>query len=222
MSNLIVAGLFHVLFLLGFNILFFSLVEDYSVSRWICWAYIILAYALAVAAINSRKATRDGHVYAYPKIMVAVNHAIVTLIVGSILIFFNFSSLTLTLFILLVFSGGSILVYLTFMTTESHTIATVRQDAQNKHHLMNWSSRVQALVDMTKDRQDRKRIEAVYDGLRSAHMTPPGDLSAIDAEIESKIDVLEAAVQHGSQIKEACDAVLFTVRRREEQIRMMK
>lgn len=210
--------------LIGLNVFYFGVFEDFSPSRWVCWAYIHLTYALVVASIYSVKAVQNGNVYAYPKIATATVYYLVALIVGVIMMAINFESIVVPIIVFLIFTGIYLKIYLTLMATETASIANEKRDAAQLHFVKLCSERLSAIKDGVQDAACRKLVERAYDAVRSASVTSVPQVLALEQSIEEQIDSLEAAVDSGKSevVEESVKRLVSTIRKRDAEIRLSR
>lgn len=220
LANQILVASIQVLLLLGFNVLFFSWLDDYSISRWVCWGYIHLSYLLLLVAACFKGQGRGGHIFAYPKLTVAGWHAFVAFVVGCVLIVINFQSLTVPLFILAFCVSGALVTYIVLMLTEAHTAATVAQDRAHRQTIQDWTARAGQIRASLTDPRARKRVEAVLDACRAAPLASCPEVEPLEREVESLLERLGEAAKEGRPLDELCARVLETLRLREAQIRI--
>ena len=221
-GNVLVSIALQTVGLIGINVFYFGMLSDFSPSRWVCWAYIHLTYVLIIASIYSVKAVKNGHVYAYPKIITATIYYVVSLIVGVVLILINFSSVVVPIITFLILTGIYLKMYLVLMGTESSSIANEKRDRMNMHFIKKVSERLSALRDEVADFKTKKVIDKAYDAVRGAIVTSTSEVAMIENEIEESIDALESAIQGGSttEIESCVRKIVACVRKRDAEIRL--
>lgn len=208
---------------LGINALFFGVFDDLSVSRWVCWAYIHLTYALVVASIYSVNAAPNGHVYAYPKIMTATVYYFISLVLGVGMMVVNFESFVVPIVVFLVFTGLSLKKYLVLMATESRSIANEKADRESARFVKRCAGKLAILKDGTTGLPSRKLIEKAFDAVRSAEVTSIPSVAGVEATIEEEIDKLVGASSVAPDtLKTGIERIIGLVRRRNAEIRAAK
>lgn len=222
--NRIVSIALQTIGILGFNILYFNVFDDLSASRWVCWGYIHLTYALVVASVFSVKAVPNGHVYAYPKIVVASIYFIIALIVGAIMMIINCDSPVAPLVVFLIFTGIYLKLYLVLMATESSSIANEKRDKRYVRFVKLNAERLSAIRDNMGSAEGKKIIERAYDAIRGAEVTSVPAVAQIEVDIESQIDRI-ADLSGSSDMETLRSTVgrfVDLVRRRDAEIRLSK
>lgn len=222
MGNVLVSIALQTVGLIGINVFYFVMLSDFSPSRWVCWAYIHLTYVLIIASIYSVKDVKNGHVYAYPKIITATIYYIVSLIVGVILILINFSSVVVPIITFLILTGIYLKLYLVLMGTESSSIANEKRDRMDVLFIKKASERLSAFRDEVTDFKAKKMIEKAYDAVRGAIVKSTPEVAIIENEIEKAIDALESEIQGGSmtEIESCVRKIVACVRKRDAAIRL--
>ena len=222
--NRIVSIALQTIGILGFNILYFNVFDDLSASRWVCWGYIHLTYALVVASVFSVKAVPNGHVYAYPKIAVASIYFIIALIVGAIMMIINCDSPVVPLVVFLIFTGIYLKLYLVLMATESSSITNEKRDKRYVRFVKLNAERLSAIRDNMGSAEGKKIIERAYDAIRGAEVTSVPAVAQIEVDIESQIDRI-ADLSGSSDMETLRSTVgrfVDLVRRRDAEIRLSK
>lgn len=208
---------------LGINALFFGVFDDLSVSRWVCWAYIHLTYALVVASIYSVNAVPNGHVYAYPKIMTATVYYFISLVLGVGMMVVNFESFVVPIIVFLVFTGLTLKKYLVLMATEARSIANETADRENARFIRRCAGKLSVLKEGTTSLPSRKLIEKAFDAVRSAEVATIPSVAGIEAVIEEEIDKLAAAGSVAPDaLKAGTEKIVGLVHRRNAEIRAAK
>lgn len=222
--NKVVSIILQTVGLIGVNAFYFGVFEDFSASRWVCWVYIHLTYALLIAAIYSVKAVQNGNVYAYPKIMTATVYYFAALIFGVIMMIINFTSVVVPIIVFALFTGVYFKVYLTLMATEAASIANENRDHAHLHFIKLCSERVMAIKDSARDPGMRKAIEKAYDAIRGASVTSIPVVVPLEEKIEHQIDLLESAVDSaGAEEVDVCVRDLIAnIRKRDAEIRLAR
>lgn len=210
--------------IIGVNILYFNVFDDLSASRWVCWGYIHLTYALVVASVSSVKAVSNGHVYAYPKIAVASIYFLVALVVGAIMMVINCESFVIPLVVFLIFTGIYLKLYLVLMTTENSSIANERRDKGYVRFVKLNSERLTAIRDSMGSAEGKKIIEKAYDAIRGAEVSSIPAVAQIEVDIEVQIDRIAdmACSSDGEALRGAVERFVSLVRRRDAEIRLSK
>lgn len=221
-GNVLVSIALQTIGLIGINVFYFEMLSDLSPSRWVCWAYIHLTYVLIIASIYSVKAVKNGHVYAYPKIITATIYYIVSLIVGVVLILINFSSVVIPIITFLILTGMYLKMYLVLMGTESTSITNEKRDRMDMFFIKKTSERLSAFRDEVTDFKTKKVIEKAYDAVRGAIVTSTPEVAIIENEIEEAIDALESLIQGSSmtEVESCVRKIVACVRKRDAAIRL--
>lgn len=222
-KNTIASVALQTIALLLFNLFYFQLVANHTCSRWICWGFVHLAYALLLASAHSVKAAKNGHVYAYPKIWIATGFYLATMLVCILFAIFNLQSVFVTLICTGLLPGIHVGVYLAMMNTEAATIANEQRQAAHYHFIQECASRLELLLNDTDDFGVRKEIEKAFDAIRGSQVISTPSVIPLEAQIQSAIDDLPEAVKKGAdETGKSIKALLALIRRRDAEIRMSK
>ena len=218
---LILLGIFT---LLVFNLFFFSIWENMSTTRWICWGAIHAAFALFIAAAHSTKATDDGLIHSYPKMGVAFGLFVIMTISGIVLTIWNPESWKVPVVILAVLAFGGLFTYISMMSAEEATTANVTRDAQRKFFIQSCAERLEEARQLQTDIALRKHIEKAYDAIRGAQVTTVPAVARIETSIEALISKLCGAAETGAaaDVAAAASEIVAAVRKRDMEIRLSR
>lgn len=221
-GNVLVTIALQTVGLIGINVFYFGMLSDFTPSRWVCWGYMHLTYILIIASMYSIKTVKNGHVYAYPKIVTATIYYIVSLVVGVVLILINFNSIVVPLVIFLLSTGLYLKMYLVLMTTESHSITNEKRDRMHMCFIKRLSERLGVLRDEITEFKAKKVVDKAYDAVRSAIVASTPEVVEIESEIEEIIDALENAIQNGSMsdVELCARKIVERIRKRDAEIRL--
>jgi len=224
MKNKILNILIALIFLAVFNACFFTLIDIYSKTRWICYAAVHVAYLLFFVSTQSIPKVKGGNVHGYPKIATAWSYLFVTLLVGIIIIAVNPDSTAWPLVIFVIITGMYLLIYALLMKAEEHSIAADREDARNLYFIRDCSEQLSEIMRQLAGANRKKLVEQAYDAVRNAQVTSIPEAAGVEQKILSKIAELSAALaaSPGAEPAPLAGEIIALVRQRDSLIRMSR
>ena len=224
MKSKIALALLFAFVLAAFNLVYFSVWEHMSTTRWICWGTIHAAFALIVAAAHSTKAAGDGLVHSYPKMAVACSLFLITVVAGIVLTIWNPESWKVPVVVLSILGFGDLFTYISLMSAEEATAADERCDARRKRFVQVCAERLAEARTAQSDPALLKQIEKAFDAIRGAQIATVPAVAAIETEIVSLVSELCEAAQAGSAeiVSTTASKVVAAVRKRDMEIRLAR
>ena len=224
MKAKIALGCLAAFLLVLFNVVFFSVWEQMSVSRWICWAAIHAAGALFAAAAHSTKMSDDGLVHSYPKMHVAFAVFSTMVLVGGFVSVWNPASWKIPVVLLSLFAAGDLIAYIALMSAEEQTNAGRKADARQRRFLLAGAERLAAARDGLSDPSRKKLLETAYDAVRAARISGVPDAAGHEAAIEALVTRLCEAARNGGgeDLPETVRELVAAVRKRDSDARLSR
>lgn len=224
MKSKVALGLLAALVLVIFNLVFFSIWENMTASRWICWGVIHAAGILFAAAAHSTKMSDDGLVHAYPKMATAFGLFLTMTIVGILVTIWNPSSWKVPVVILSIFAFADLFIYTSLMAAEEKTIADDRRDARHKFFIQSCAERIAEARMSISDAALRRNVEKAYDAIRNAQVTSIPAVAEIEERIESLVAKLcgEAETGAATEVAATVSEIIAAVRKRDMEIRLSR
>ena len=222
MKSKIALGLLAAFVLVLFNILFFSIWENMSTSRWICWGAIHVAGFLFAAAAHSTKMSGDGLIHAYPKMAVSFGMFITMAILGILITIWNPTSWKVPVVLLSLFAFGDIIAYISLMSAEEKTLADGKRDARDRFFIQSCAEQLNEIRLAQTDASIKKQVEKAYDAVRGAQVTTIPEVADIEDKIESLVAKMSGECEAGdtAAVAATASAIVSAVKKRDMEIRM--
>lgn len=184
------------IFVIVFNVFFFSSIETFSLSRWICYGAIHVAYLLVLIACASVSAAKkEGTVHGYPKISLAWTYFIVTLIVSIILIMINNNSPTFPILVQTLVTSFFLMGYMVLMKSEAHSITQSNGEARQFNFIRENQETAKLIMLAAGTGALKKDVEKVYDAIRSAEVISTPAAQEYEPQIQNNLSKLAEAVE---------------------------
>ncbi len=212
--------------ILVFNVLYFNMIENHTPARWISYAGIHISYLLfCVSTLSYNRYSSSGSVvHVYPKMMVAYGYFCTSLIVGTILILINNSTITFPMIVHAFIIGFYIFHYLVLMNAEEHTEANEQRNRRDAFFIKDCAGRLELAMQHATSRDVRRIIERFRDAINGSSMRTIPQVSKLEEQIRMQISGIEKALETGDfgKIEEDADDGVNLVRERERQITLYK
>ena len=170
MKRTILVVLYFLIFPIVFAVSFFFAISNFTATRWVCFAGIMLSYAFLVMTFCSFPKAKGGVVYGYPKTTVGLSFFIVEFLVGLLFILINNDSYVFPMVVQAIIVGLYLSTYIILMVTEDHSIESDRIDAKNIFFVKNASYSLEETMRKMSDREQIKMVESLYDAVRNSQV----------------------------------------------------
>lgn len=185
------------LFLIVFNVLFFTLGDNESrnTSLWISYGFIHFAYLIFILSILAVKKSPGKNAYDAPTAYITWKYFIIELVVGLLFIWFNFDGYGFALTVQLIIAGVAIAIWITHLMANVHTASSMIKQKQELQYLRDCSSRLKNLMQETQsDKQLHRKIEQCHDEIASSPTHSIEQVIVIENHISDTIIELEDAI----------------------------
>lgn len=209
-----------------FNILYFNMVDNHTTARWISYAGIHISYLLfCVSTLSYNQVdSSESVVHVYPKMMVAYGYFCASLIVGTILILINNSTITFPVIVHALIIGFYIFHYLVLMTAEEHTEANEQRNRHDAYFVKDCVGRLELAMQRATSRDIRRVIKRFRDAVNGSSMRTIPQVSGLEEQIREQVLRIESALGTGDlkEIEKEADNGVNLVHERERQITLNK
>ena len=190
--------LLDLVFLVVFNVIFFVVGgTDHTVSGWISYGFIHLAYAMVLVTPLLTRRSSSAAVFGFSLHSIAATYFLVELFVGVVFIALNQTDVKLALVAQVLLLGGFLVMLLSHLIANEHTgDATVRAEAEIAH-IKDASIRLGAMLGSTNDAQAYRAIERAYDVVRTSPTRSDVSVAQYELGILDTIGLLEQALRNG-------------------------
>lgn len=170
MKRVILSVIFFCIFTAIFSSLFFTFVDDYSATRWISYILIHLAWVVLIINFYQFPEVEGGVIFGYAKQRMAYILFVVELLLGVLFIFINNDSYVIPVLFQAIPFLLNMAGYIALMSSESHSKAADRQDAQNRAFMREASTVLESTMKFCTDWNLSKKIETLLDAVKSSKL----------------------------------------------------
>lgn len=162
--------MFFAIFTAIFCSLFFTLLDNFTVSRWISFGFIHLAWGLLILNFYSFPQIRGGAIFGYAKRTYAYFLFFIQLILGLLFILINNDNYLVPLFCQAIPFGIGIAGYIILLSSELQTRNLDQQDKDNMAFIKEAAGILQSTMKLCNDWALAKKIEVLLDEVKSSQV----------------------------------------------------
>jgi len=188
------------LFLIVFNLLFFLLgnAGNAKTSVWISYGFIHFAYFLFLATPLLVRKGKADYIYGRALYPITAAYFIAELIVGVTFILIAPETVKVTIIVQVVLAAAFIGWLLVYLIADEHTAASVERYETELQYVKQSSAQLKAILQQITDKPAAKKVEQVYDLIRSSQVRSDSSVRPLEEEIISEINNLESAVEQNN------------------------
>ena len=191
MKTALIWGLLKAIFVVVFNVFFFlSDIEPRNATVWIAYAFIHISYFMLILTPHFITRSKSAHVFGMTLSVLSATYFVMAFMTGIFFITMRFENWKISFFTQLLLAGCYIILLFTNMLADRHTAAIENRSAEEILYLKTGTSQLLALMKETNDLQKKKRIEKVYDAMRSSPTRSHPSVSGIEKKIQDEIQRL--------------------------------
>lgn len=194
--------LLDLLFLIVFNVIFFTVIGTSAVaSIWISYGFIHFAYIMVLLTPLFTKKKTDASLFGMSILTVSAIYFLIELVFDGVLIFTGFLT-ALPVFLINLVSTGIYLAILisSVLVTDSISMNAERHQME-KLYIKNSSNDLLLIMAMIDDKNLLKRIETAYDIISSSPAISNSKAHNIEKEIEQKIGFLKVEISNDNVLE---------------------
>jgi len=217
--------LLYSLFLIIFKFLFYTLgdVKNYNSSVWISYGFIHFAYFLFLATQLFVRKGKYSHTYDKPLYIITATYFIVELIAGITLILVAPETVKVTIIIQVVLAVAFIAWLLIYLIANEQTAASVERHETELQFIKQSSAQVKAILEQITDKQTAKKVEQLYDLLKSSQVKSHSAVRPLEEEVLSEIRNLDRAANSNdlTQISTLADKISKSTENRNRELKLL-
>jgi hypothetical protein len=213
-----------VIFLIIFNVFFFVLGEiKHNVSVWVSYGFIHFAYLMLLL---TPKLIRDGKssvVFGFSLYSISAVYFLIEFVTGIVFIFISIESYKVAFSVQLCIAGLYVIMLLSYLITNEHTADVEEKRQYQIAFVKNASAKLKGLLEKINDKEDKKKVEKVYDAINSSPIKSHTDIVQIEEKILMSINELEDAVStcNKENIISLTDSLLFATNKRNNRLKTL-
>lgn len=206
----------------AFNTIYFILVENFTISRWIAWSCLHIAYLVLIVSGRQAKSAGGATVYGYPRIAAAWSMFLMVAIAFGIIFIVNPNSTKWPIIIEVVAVVAYLCLYFIINYASSSAKSAEAEFKQNMAFIRTCSDSLLIAKTAVEDSVSKKQIEKAYDAIRNGNAFSVPAARSVEYEISGIVnDIVEIATTGGdlNRVKELSKSVVRSMMKRENLIR---
>jgi glucan phosphoethanolaminetransferase (alkaline phosphatase superfamily) len=210
------------IFLIVFNAFFFLVGGvDHSAGVWISYYFIHFAYAMLLVTPRLTRRGKSAAVTALPIYSIATVYFVLSLLIGVIVISFAFEDYRISLLTQLSLAALYAVILIANLIANTHTAEAEEKRGREIAYVKSASARLESMVEGIGDKEARKKVERVYDAIKSSPVRSHPDLADVETRILESINELGGAVSAGNKdaIVSMADRLLSSVNERNTRLK---
>ena len=212
--------------LIVFNALFFVIGGGTSqvFSVWLSYAFIHFAYAMLIVTPVLVRGGKSGTIFGFSIHSISTGYFLLQLATGTVLIIIAMESYGIPLLIQLCLAGLYGILLLVSMITGERTAKYGGKRKPEALNIKETAIRLKAVQEKVNDKAAKKKVEKVYDTLRSSPAKPYPELAQIDNYIVQSISGLEQAAYAGDKgsVITISDSLMDALNDRKKRLKELK
>jgi len=212
------------LFLIVFNLLFFMLCDlgNANASVWISYGFIHFAYfALLVTPFLVRKGNSAVTDYRRPLYAITATWFLTALVAGVTFIVLAPDSAKVTISVHVVVAAVFIALLVANLLANEHTADSVERREVELQYVKESSATLQSVLQQITDRAVAKKVERVYDLIRSSPVRSNASVRSSEQQVINEIERLASVVAQNEteQIASISDKIYRLADERNRQLK---
>jgi hypothetical protein len=193
--------LLNCIFVIVFNVVVFMIFQTFTVTFWVAYGFIHVAYLMAVISSYVRPKGRSSAVLGYPLASISWTYFLVEFVLGTMFLIFKDASFKISFIPQFVLFGIYVSLFISNILANRATSDEERQGSQNNLYIKQAASEVNLMMNQAADAALRKKLERIYDSLMGSQIRSNPALRDIENKIMINIGNLRESVRENNYIK---------------------
>lgn len=211
------------IFLIVFNAVVFLLVNKYTATFWISCAFINFSYIMLIISALFIPKTKNAVVLGYPIAYISSMYFVLEIIVGIFFLTVGKSNIKFAIITQLIISGLYGITFIANLIANEKNVEDERRREEQIMYIKTAISEVHSIMKEIKDPKLRKKVEKVYDALKSSQVRTYPELANIEVNIVNNIEKLEIATKQNLEgdIDKIIHEILKMINERNQKIKLL-
>lgn len=211
-------------FIIIFNATFFILGgTDRSLSAWISYGFIHLAYILLVSTNLFVRSGKSAAIFGYSLFSISSTYFFLVLIAGAAFIIVSPADYKAALLVHLFITGLYIVVFISNIISNEHTAEIEEKRQCQVEYVKKATTEISSIMDGLNNLEVKKKLEKVYDAINASPVKSHPELLSMESQIIVSIANLRDAVSDDriENVFSLSDAILSMVNERNRHLRLL-
>ena len=211
-------------FLVIFNVVVFLTTSEFTVAFWVSYGFIHFAYLMLVISCSAMPKAKNAVVLGYPMIYLSFVYFVAAFIVGLIFMLFKNASFNLAFIPQLIIAGVYAFLYISNMLANESTMGNESKEQDEIFYVKTAAAEISQIMNQPGDISLKKKLEKLYDSIRSSQVKSHPALAGIEYNIIIKIEELKEKVNSNdyTAANSIIDSLLNLLNERNNKISLMR
>lgn len=183
------------IFLIVFNAVVFLLTNEYTPAFWISYVFINFSYIMMIMSPVFMPKTKNVAVFGYPVAYISFVYFLVEFFTGIFFLTIGKYNTKYAFIVQLIVTGFYGVTFISNLIANERTIEDEGKRQEEIMYIKMAILEVDSIMKQIKDSNLRKKVEKVYDALRSSQVRTYPELYDIENDIDKNITSLDRAVK---------------------------
>lgn len=223
MKKNVLSTIVYLLFLIVFNLIFYITGgTDHPASVWISYIFIHIAYLLMACTGLFVKKGREAAVFGMTLGTISSTYFVVEFIIGIVFIALAMETYKTALIVQVVIAAVYLFVFISNVMANDATAESVERQELEVGYLKEASATLKALMEQITDKAANKKIERVYDLVRSSPSRSNSQVAVLEAQIIGELGNLQGLAAKGDpeEIGICADKIYRLANERNRQLKL--
>lgn len=185
-----------IIFLIGFNIVFFVAGgTEHEASVWISYGFIHFAYLMLLITPFLTRKTTNTAVLGFPLYHISSLYFIAAFVLGLIFIFTHPVSYKTSLIVQVIAAGIYAVLLISHLLANESTADSIERHERELRYVKEASAKLKGIMESVNDKQLRRKVEELYDLLHSSPVRSSGSAREYESTVLELIDILDGNVR---------------------------
>ena len=210
-------AILNIIFLVIFNVLFFVLGgSNHPASVWISYGSIHFAYLMLLLTPKLIRGGKSSAVFGFSLYSISAVYFFVAFVTGIIFILVAPESINAALWVQLCMAGLYGIMLVAHMLANESTAEAEEKRQSQIAYVKDASAKLRNLLESIDDKETKKKVERVYDAMRSSPVKSHPTLVQKENGILQSVTELEHAVamKNNEAVIRTADSLLFSINER--------
>lgn len=185
---------FWLVFIVVFNIIVFLIISSFTIAFWISYCFIHFAYLMLIVSTSSMPKVKNSIVLGFPMIYLSYLYFIGAFIIGVICMIHKDVGFKIAFIPQLIIAGIYAVSYIPSLIANESTSANERQSQEDILYIKDATMEINQLMSQVTDVLLKKKLEKLYDTIRSSQVKSHPTVSGIELNIMIKFEELKERV----------------------------
>jgi hypothetical protein len=163
-------------------------------SVWISYGFIHFAYILLLLTPFFARRGKVEYIYRRPPFFVTTTYFIIQLCTGITFILIAPEIVKVTLIVQVILAGLFLAWLLAHLIANEHTADSAERREPELQFIIDTSAKLQTVLQQIKDKTTAKKVEQVYDLLRTSPTKSNVNVHSLEKQIAIEIEQLESVI----------------------------